>query len=116
MAEALAETAVSNTNYGGYLIATEKAAKSTPSAPGKCLSDILDDIRADKKLSTAARWEDGNKVIDGIVGRASDEMIKYASQWKVGEGDLEQKTSEMINNTVYFTSTAQHPPKQASFE
>jgi len=58
---------------------------------------ILDEIRADDKLSTAAHWDDGNKIRDGILKRAPDEMIKYASQWTVGSGQVEEKTAEMIN-------------------
>ena len=58
---------------------------------------LLDDIRADKKLSTAAHWDDGNKIRDGILARAKDEMIKYACQWTVKEDELEEKTAEMTN-------------------
>lgn len=39
----------------------------------------------------------GNKVRDGTLARAPDEMIKYASQWKVGLDELEAKTAEMTN-------------------
>lgn len=59
--------------------------------------ELLDEIRADKKLSTAAHWEDSNKVRDGILARAPDEMIAIGSQWKVGPGALIEKTAEMTN-------------------
>lgn len=59
--------------------------------------ELLDMIRADKKLSTAAQWEDGNKVRDGIMIRAPEEMINYGSQWKVVPGVLKEKTAEMTN-------------------
>lgn len=42
--------------------------------------NILDNIRADMKLSTAARWDDRNLIRDGVLARAKDEMINYASQ------------------------------------
>ncbi len=58
---------------------------------------LLDEIRADRKLSTAAHWEDGNKIRDGIMKRAPDEMIKYASQWTVKPEQLEEKSAEMTN-------------------
>ena len=67
--------------------------------------------------------------------RAPEEMIKYASQWTVGPGQLEEKTAEMINaagtnieqlpyllqsflleHLVYFTGGAQHPPKVVKFD
>lgn len=73
----------------------EKAAKGKRSS--KSMVELLDEIRADQKLSTAAHWDDGNKIRDGIMKRAPDEMIKYASQWIVEPDQLEEKTAEMIN-------------------
>lgn len=80
---------------GEFLFGAEKAAALSSSS--KNLVDLLDEIRADKKLSTAAVWDDPNKVRDGIMVRAPDEMIEYASQFKVREGELEDKTAEMTN-------------------
>lgn len=83
--------------------------------PGnKTIPQLLDEIRGDKKLSTAAEWDDGNKIRDGILARARGEMINYASQWTVGKGELEAKTAQMINSAIYFTAAAQRPPKQVS--
>ena len=79
------------------------------------MSELLDEIRSNKKLSTAAEWSDDNKVRDGIMARASDEMLKYTSQWIVTPENLEEKTVEMINSTIYFTAAAQHPPKQVFY-
>ena len=78
------------------------------------MPELLDEIRVNKKLSTAAEWNQPNKVRDGIIAHASDEMLKYTSQWIVTPENLEQKTVEMINSTIYFTAAAQHPPKQVA--
>jgi hypothetical protein len=94
-----------------FLLRVEKAA-TEPSS--KTLVELLDEIRADKKLSTAAHWDDPNKIRDGLLKRAPDETIHYAKQWTVSPGELEEKTAQMINASVYFTAAAQHPPKQAS--
>lgn len=59
--------------------------------------ELLDAIRADRKLSSAAHWDDGNKVRDGILVRAKEEMIGYASEWSVRPEELEEKTAEMTN-------------------
>jgi len=112
------------------LYEAEKASTGRPCS--KSMVSILDEIRADDKLSTAAHWDDGNKIRDGILKRAPDEMIKYASQWTVGSGQVEEKTAEMINAAgitdllnlpsctltciVYYTGGAQHPPKQIKFD
>ena len=84
---------------GPYFFAAEKAVKaSRPDAKGrKTIVQLLEEVRADKKLSSAAHWDDGNKVRDGILQRAPDEMLKYASQYTVSESELEEKTAEMIN-------------------
>ncbi len=94
VAEALAQAAVHDTWIGPLLLAAEKAATSEKS---KSMVEILDEIRADKKLSTAAHWDDANKIRDGLIARAPDEMIKYASQWTVKSDELMIKTAEMTN-------------------
>ncbi|KAF2179887.1 hypothetical protein K469DRAFT_715987 [Zopfia rhizophila CBS 207.26] len=118
MAEALAQAAVHDAWIGALFYGCEKAAKanSLDRRPTKTLVQLLDEIRADEKLSTAAHWDDGNKIRDGILKRAPEEMIKYASQYLVPEGQLEEKTAEMINAAVYYTGSAQHPPNQVKFD
>ncbi|RDL40920.1 uncharacterized protein BP5553_00899 [Venustampulla echinocandica] len=116
IAEALAQAAVHDDWTGRFLLATEQAAKAHPSSNPKTLPDIIDSIHADKKLSTAAHFSDSNKIRDGILSRAKDEMIKHATQWVVTPENLEEKTVEMINTSIYFTAAAQHPPKQVKFD
>lgn len=111
IAEALAQAAVHLDWEGKYLLAVEKAA-TEPST--KTMVELLEEIRADKKLSTAAHWSDGNKIRDGLLQRAPEETMKYAKQWTVSPGELDEKTAEMTNASVYFTAAAQRPPKQAS--
>ena len=113
IAEALAQACVHDTWITPYLLKTE-AASTTPTT--KTLPQLLEDIRADKKLSRAANWEDGNKIRDGILVRAPEEMISYAKQWTVFPDQLEAKTAEMINNAIYYTAAAQKPPKQVKFD
>ena len=95
VAEALAQAAVHDSWLTSYLLSAEKAAAATRIS--KSLVQLLDEIWADKKLSTAAHWTDSNKIRDGILVRAPDEMIKYASQFKVGTAELVDKTAEATN-------------------
>ena len=95
IAEALAQAAVHASWLNAFLLSAEKAAQTTEG--GKSMVDLLDEIRADKKLSTAAHWKDDNKIRDGIMVRAPDEMIKYASQWKVAPQELMRTNAEMTN-------------------
>ncbi|KAF2685090.1 hypothetical protein K458DRAFT_403332 [Lentithecium fluviatile CBS 122367] len=118
IAEALAQAAVHDSWMGQLFFGAEKAAKAAGADPLKTKSivQLLEDIRADKKLSSAAHWADGNKVRDGILKRAPDEMLKYASQYVVAESQLDEKTAEMINAAIFYTSTAQCPPHQVKFD
>jgi len=95
VAEAFAQAAAHDNWMSPFLLGAEKAAAS--SSDSTSLVVLLDEIRANQKLSTSAHWDDGNKIRDGILARAPDEMIKYASQFRVKEQELEAKTAEMTN-------------------
>jgi len=113
IAEALAQASVHSTWMTPYLFKSEAAA-TEPSS--KTVPELIDEIRSDQKLIDSVKFDDGNKIRDGILKRAPEEMIHYAKQWTVSPGELEKKTVEMINSAVYFTAAAQHPPKQVKFD
>ncbi|KUJ17385.1 uncharacterized protein LY89DRAFT_733239 [Mollisia scopiformis] len=115
--EALAQACVHDLWTSKYLLAVEKAIQSNPPKPTSAtIPGLLTAIRTDKKLSTAAEWNDGNKIRDGILVRAPSEMISYASQWVASPSTLKQQTVEMTNSAIYFTAAAQKPPKQVKFD
>ncbi|KAF2198855.1 hypothetical protein GQ43DRAFT_442976 [Delitschia confertaspora ATCC 74209] len=116
IAEALAQTAVHENWMGALFTGCEKVAKQNNTTGDKTIVQLLEEIRADKKLSTAPRWEDGNKIREGILGRAAEEMYKYGSEFRVTEERLEERTAEMINAAVLFTASAQHPPHRQKFD
>ena len=96
VAEALAQAAAHDNWLTPFFIESEKTAKAS-GQQSKSLVELIDCIRADHKLSAAAHWDDDNKIRDGILARAKDEMVKYASQWTVNPEELEEKTAEMYN-------------------
>ena len=118
IAEALAQACVHDKWTGGFLLAAEKAqsASQFPKASCSTLPDLLDEIRADEHLSTAAHWSDNNKIRDGILARAPQNMLDICTKWVVTPENLQEKTVEMINNAIYFTAAAQNPPKQIKFD
>jgi len=101
IAEALAQACVHENWIGALFYKCEEAARanSPDRRPAKSVVQLLDEIRLDEKLRGAAKWEDGNKIRDGILKRAPEEMVKYASQYVVHESELEERTAEMINAT-----------------
>ena len=96
MAQALAQAAVHGDYMGDlYLLLVEKAAANGKTGKKRMLQ-LLDEMRADKKLCASAHWSDGNKM-EGVMERAPHEMIKYASQFTVSPDQLEEKMIEIIN-------------------
>ncbi|KAI9784895.1 MAG: hypothetical protein M1816_000590 [Peltula sp. TS41687] len=116
IAEALAQAAIHGDWLAPFFVGAEEAAQKSEKPGGRSLVSLLNDVRADQTLSSSAKWEDGNKIRDGILKRAPEEMIRYASQWKVAPNELERKTAEMINAAVYYTGCAQRPPKVVKFD
>lgn len=114
IAEALAQAAIHNDWIGRLLLPAETMASEKKN--DKSLFDLIKEIQANEKIKSAPHWEDGNKVRDGLLVRAPDEMISLAAQWQVKPDELEKKTAEMINAAAYFTGAAQHPPKQVKFD
>jgi hypothetical protein len=115
IAEALAQAACHSNWIGDYLLPAEKEAKKQ-SGPSKTIVQLLDEIRDDKKLTTSPHWSDGNKIRDGILVRAPDNMVKIAAQYRVSPDELSEKTAEMTNAVCYYTAAAQHPPNIVMYD
>jgi hypothetical protein len=96
IAEALGQAAIHPTYLDSFFSEADEAPKRNLH-PSNSLVGILDEIRADEKLSTAAHWDDQNQIRDGVLGRAKDDMVKYASQWRVNPENLEEATAELAN-------------------
>jgi hypothetical protein len=101
VAEGLAQAAVHDSWMAALFLGCEKAAEANRgnSRPKKTIVQLLEEAKNDEKLRNAAHWEDGNKIREGILKRAPEEMIKLASQYTIEEDELEEKTAEMINAT-----------------
>lgn len=98
IAEALAQAAAHNAWIGKLLLGAEKAAaESKEQRNEKTIVELLQEIRGNEKLKNAALWSDGNKIRDGIMARAPQEILDIAKQFRVKEEDLERRTAEMID-------------------
>ncbi|KFY18225.1 hypothetical protein V492_00045 [Pseudogymnoascus sp. VKM F-4246] len=114
IAEALAETAVHDIWLLPFFSGAEKLAKETKIS--KTLSQLVEDVDSDEKLKASAKWADGNKIRDGVLKRAPQEMIHHASKYHVPLDQLSQKTAEMMDATIFYTAAAQHPPKEIKID
>ncbi|KAL4778098.1 hypothetical protein BJX76DRAFT_363056 [Aspergillus varians] len=117
IAEALAQTAIHDEWTGPrFLFPAEKAAGGIGKEGGKPMLQILEEARADRKLAGSVRWDDGNKLRDGVLRRAPEEMIRFASQYRVAEGQMWERFAEIVDVAVYYTSTSQRPTKEIKFD
>ncbi|KAK0307144.1 hypothetical protein LTR01_005790 [Friedmanniomyces endolithicus] len=108
VAEALAQAAVHSASMSPFFLLAEQAARDRADEPcSKTIVELLDEIHADPEMRAAPRWSDGNKLRDGVVGRAAERMVSYTSRFRVEPDELERKTAEMINAVVYYTAGAQ---------
>ena len=146
--EALAQAAVHKGWIGPYLLEAERrteaasasseppdshsaslngtnSSSSSSSVPveNKSILSLLDAVHDDKTLSTAAHWSDDNKIRDGILVRAPEEMLAIASQYHISlspdrdnRSSLSTATAEMIDANTYFTAAAQSPPHKPKFD
>lgn len=96
IAEALAQASIHPNWVAPLYIEPEEAAKRNGN-PDKTLFSLLDDIRRYSNLVESSQWQDPNKFKDGILKRGLQNMIEIASQYVVPEGNLDEKTAEMIN-------------------
>ncbi|RMZ83991.1 hypothetical protein DV737_g1267, partial [Chaetothyriales sp. CBS 132003] len=114
IAEALAQAATHDRWVAKFLFAAERAARST--SPSKSLPTLLSEVQSNDKLRSSAHWDDGNKVRDGILVRAPEEMIKAAAHFQVAPDSLVRKAAEMVNSAIYFAAGSQRRDKEVRFD
>ncbi|KAI2608531.1 uncharacterized protein GGS25DRAFT_490718 [Hypoxylon fragiforme] len=116
VAMGLAQAAVHQDNFKKFLLTTEQASKSTL-APMPSIASLLEEVRSNEKLAHSARVTDGNKIRDGVLARAWDEMVEVTSRVKVKPEELEERTAEMYHTAIYEGALAAfHPGKQPKFD
>ena len=121
IAEALAQAAAHDNSNIGTLFrnAENEAAIVYPTAKPKPMIQLIHDVRANETIRNAPRWSDfGNKMRDGVIGRAGEEMQSLAAQFRIrkDEKELERRTAEMISTCAYFAGAAQHPGRKRKID
>lgn len=121
IAEALAQAAAHDDSNISTLFqnAESEASISYPAAKPKSLIELVHEVRANDTIRKAPVWSDfGNKMKDGIVGRAGEAMSSLAAQFQIrkDEKDLERRTAEMINTCTYFAGAAQREGRKTKID
>lgn len=98
VAQALAQTAVHDDWMGrDFFLPAETKAGGIGKPGKKSLLQLLNEMRGDETLVRSVKWEDVNKIRDGVLNRAPQEMLKYAAEYTVSEEQVEERVADMIN-------------------
>lgn len=119
IAEALAQAAAHDDSHIGTLFANSEAAAAIAYPPKhpKSLIELVHEVRANDSIRNAPVWEDfGNKMRDGVVGRAGTEMSALASQVRITPADLERRTAEMISTCAYIAGASQRAGRKRKID
>lgn len=80
-----------------FFLPAEKMAGGIGKPGQKSTFQLINEMRADTALVKSVQWADGNKIKDGVLHRAPEQMLKYASQFTVSEDQIEERLAGMIN-------------------
>jgi hypothetical protein len=117
VAEALAQACVHSDAMKEFLLRSEIQANAQAKTQMPAIVDLYEAIRRDAKLANATQMKDPNKVHDGVLARAKEEMLSIASQVKVRPDELDERTVEMFNAAVFVAAAAAvHPSKLPRFD
>ncbi|KAJ5573774.1 uncharacterized protein N7459_008201 [Penicillium hispanicum] len=117
VAQALAQTAVHKEGFGRkYFLPAEQMAGGIGQPGSKSLLQLLNEIRANTALKESVKYSDPSNIADGVLTRAPQEMLKYASQFTVSTDQVEERLADMINTVVYYTTAAQRPNKEVKLD
>ncbi|KAI0972476.1 hypothetical protein F4678DRAFT_61829 [Xylaria arbuscula] len=119
VAEALAQAAAhDDSNIKTFFAAAEALAEiAHPTAKPKPMIDLIHMVRENNVVREAPRWTDfGNKMRDGVVGRALDDISGIASQFRIREEELERRTGEMISTCAFFAGAAQREGRKRKID
>ncbi|GAW16844.1 hypothetical protein ANO14919_062870 [Xylariales sp. No.14919] len=116
VAMALAQASVHEADMAPFLRTAEEAARSSPQRMPE-IASLYQEVTADEKLSTAARESDTSKVRDGVFRRAFDEIVRVAGRVSVQPEELDERTIEMYDNSIYHAAgAALRPGKEPRFD
>ncbi|CAK7216395.1 hypothetical protein SBRCBS47491_002810 [Sporothrix bragantina] len=104
-----------------FLFDSEKAAEASSTkdnTPASIIS-LFVEVGKSPEVSSSAHFEDANKLLHGVLGRAREEMTAIAARVTVPatEDDLAARTTEMAEACVFVAaSAALHPTKYPKFD
>ena len=114
VAESLAAACIHDDWPLRFLLPVEKYLQSNPETPPRSLLSVIEDLHRDPFISNAVKPSDPlNKISDGLLKRANEEIIPYLANFQVQPTpeDLAKKTAQTIHVSAYVLGAAQNPGK-----
>lgn len=110
VAMALAQASVhSDAPYRKIFLEAEDAANKDYAGHKRAMPSIvslMEEIRADAKLAGSAKLSDGNKIRDGVLKNAPDEMMWILGKVHVRPNEYQQALAQMIDASIYMGAGA----------
>ncbi|KAK4104894.1 hypothetical protein N658DRAFT_492994 [Parathielavia hyrcaniae] len=111
VAEALAQAAVHGGDIGEFLREAEQRASSSSSSSSTIskspsVMELVEEVRGSERLRAAARNGDANKVRDGVLVRAREDMVALAARVRVRPDEVEERTAEMFDAALFVAAAA----------
>lgn len=119
VAEALAQTAVHEVESLDELLlpSDRDAGGSAQDTRMPAILDLFKEVQSSNSLEGAARFQDENKIRDGILQRAKEPMLAVLRRVRVLDDELEERTAEMFHTIVLIASSAAvHPPHHVKYD
>ncbi|KAJ5735813.1 uncharacterized protein N7483_000938, partial [Penicillium malachiteum] len=117
VAQALAQAAIHDDWTGRDLfLPAEKLAGEIGKPGTKTSLELLKEIQDNSILKNSVRWTDTNRIRNGILVRAPQEMLKYAAQYTVSKEQVPERLADMVNTVVYYTAAAQRREKEIKID
>ncbi|KAI5867171.1 hypothetical protein GGS23DRAFT_612275 [Durotheca rogersii] len=109
VAMGLAQAAVHRDSLRAFLLGAEEAAKSNPD-PMPSIVSLLEEIRSNKTVAAAVEKAGIDEIRQGVLEGTWDETIAIASRVKIKPEELDERTAEMYDSTIYASAAAAFRP------
>lgn len=121
VAEALAQACVHQPMLRELLLSAERNANGSYEAGSRenmpRIVELLKEAKADERISTATSASDEPLYIDRLSKNAPDEVLKILSKVKVWPEEVEERTAEMFDASMFMAAAATfHPAKTNKFD
>jgi hypothetical protein len=104
VAQALAQASIHQDYLADRFFNPAAKAAAARSGLSKSIMQIMKEMRADQTVRDAAAHGDTDVFEDGILQRASDQVIQHCSKWTVSADKIPERLAEMVNTASKYLS------------